>query len=399
MEQIRLGVAGLGRAFMLMLPTLVQHPRVRLVAATDPRADALDRFRADFAGARTHPSVEALCDDPAIDAVYISTPHQFHLAHVQAAAARRKHVLVEKPMALNLAEAQAMVEAARAAGIHLLVGHSHSFDAPYLRARDLIRSGSYGALRMITALNFTDYLYRPRRPEELDTAQGGGAVFSQAPHQVEIARLLADHPARSVRASTSVWDRARGTEGAYAAFLDFGEGLTAALTYSGHGHFDSDAFMGWTGEMGFRRDPDRHGEARAALARLASPAEEAALKSRRAYGAALGAEEARGAPPPSAHNHFGLFIASCEGADLRPMPDGVMIHGDAERRFETLPPPAVARAEVIDELWEAIALGRAPWHSGASGMATLEICLGILDSARQGREIPLHHQGVPATCR
>jgi phthalate 4,5-cis-dihydrodiol dehydrogenase len=399
MQQIRLGVAGLGRAFMLMLPTLVHHPRLRLVAATDPRADALDRFRADFPGARTHATVEALCDDPAVDAVYISTPHQFHLAHVQAAAARGKHVLVEKPMALTIEEAQAMVAAARAGRIHLLVGHSHSFDAPYLRTRDLIRSGEFGALRMITALNFTDYLYRPRRPEELDTTQGGGAVFSQAPHQVEIARLLADRPARSLRASTGIWDRARGTEGAYAAFLDFGEGLTASLTYSGHGHFDSDAFMGWTGEMGLPRDPDRYGEARAALARLASPAEEAALKTRRAYGAALGAEEARRAAPPPAHNHFGLFIASCERADLRPTPDGVMIHADAERRFEPMPPPAVARAEVIDELWDAVALGRPPWHSGESGLATLEICLALLDSARQGHEVPLHHQGVPATCR
>ena len=43
---------------------------------------------------------------------------------------------------------------------------------------------------MITALNYTDFLYRPRRPEELDTAQGGGAVFNQAAHQVDIVRLL-----------------------------------------------------------------------------------------------------------------------------------------------------------------------------------------------------------------
>jgi phthalate 4,5-cis-dihydrodiol dehydrogenase len=399
MQRIRLGVAGLGRAFMLMLPTLVHHPRVRLVAATDPRPDALARFQADFGGARTHASVEALCDDDEVDAVYISTPHQLHLAHVKAAAARGKHVLVEKPMALSIAEAQAMVATARGAGIHLLVGHSHSFDAPYLRTRDLIRSGEFGRLCMITALNFTDWLYRPRRPEELNTAQGGGAVFSQAPHQVEIARLLADRPARSVRASTGIWDRARGTEGAYAALVDFGEGLAASLTYSGHAHFDSDEFMGWTGEMGLRRDSQSYGEARAALAGLASRREEAALKTRRAYGDALGAAAARQAPPPPAHNHFGLFVASCEGADLRPMPDGVMIHADGGRRFDAIPPPAVARAEVIDEFHAAIALGEAPWHSGESGLATLEICLAILDSARLGRDIPLHHQGGPAACR
>ena len=56
--------------------------------------------------------------------------------------------------------------------------------------RALIDSGAFGAVRMINAINYTDYLYRPRRPEELDTAQGGGAVFNQAAHQVDIVRLI-----------------------------------------------------------------------------------------------------------------------------------------------------------------------------------------------------------------
>ena len=58
------------------------------------------------------------------------------------------------------------------------------------RLRALIESGEFGAVRMINAINYTDYLYRPRRPEELDTAQGGGAVFNQAAHQVDIVRLI-----------------------------------------------------------------------------------------------------------------------------------------------------------------------------------------------------------------
>ena len=83
-----------------------------------------------------------------------------------------------------------MIAAARNARVHLIVGHSHSFDAPILRTRDLIASGAYGAVRMIHALNYTDFLYRPRRPEELDTTQGGGAVFNQAAHQADIVRLI-----------------------------------------------------------------------------------------------------------------------------------------------------------------------------------------------------------------
>ena len=61
---------------------------------------------------------------------------------------------------------------------------------------------------MINAINYTDYLYRPRRPEELDTAQGGGAVFNQAAHQVDIVRLLGGGRVTSVRAATGAWDRA-----------------------------------------------------------------------------------------------------------------------------------------------------------------------------------------------
>ena len=74
---------------------------------------------------------------------------------------------------------------------------------------------------MITAINYTDFLYRPRRPEELDTAQGGGALFNQAPHQVDIVRLLGGGRVASVRAMTGAGIAARPTEGAYAALLTF----------------------------------------------------------------------------------------------------------------------------------------------------------------------------------
>jgi phthalate 4,5-cis-dihydrodiol dehydrogenase len=393
---IRLGVVGLGRAFMLMLPTLARDPRIRMVAAADPRPEARARFEADF-DARGYETMEALCTHPGLDAVYIASPHQFHVEQVRIAAAAGKHVLVEKPMALAVEDCLTMVAAARQGGVHLLVGHSHSFDSPYLRTRAMIRSGQFGAVRMVTALNFTDYLYRPRRPEELDTTQGGGAIFSQAPHQVEVVRLLAGRPARAIRAAASVWDPARGTEGAYNALLDFGEGLSATLTYNGHGHFDTDEFQDWTGEMGTPRDPAAYGAARAALRRIASPAEESALKEQRAYGRGSGAAEARRGPPPPAFNHFGLVIASCEKADLRPTARGVLVYGDDERRFEPLPPPDIPRTEVIDELHAAVAHGVPPLHSGDWGLATAEICLALLESARSGRDVTLKHQGPAQT--
>jgi len=381
-----LGVAGLGRAFMLMLPTLRADRRIRLVAATDPRPEALRHFQAEFQG-RAYATHDALCRDPEIDAIYIATPHQFHAEHVVAAASHGKHALVEKPMALTLAECQTMIDAARRAGTTLIVGHSHSFDSPVVHARRLISDGTFGNVRMIHALNYTDFLYRPRRPEELDTERGGGVVFSQGAHQVDIVRVLGGGNVRSVRAHTGAWDPSRPTEGAYSALLTFAGGAFASLTYSGYAHYDSDELCGWIGELGHRKDRSLYGTARASLRNVATTGEEIALKNQRTYGIAN--EPARKA---DGHNQFGMVVASCDRADLRPLPHGVMIYGDERAWLEELPAPAIPRVEVIDELYAAIVEHRPPVHDGEWAMATLEVCLAILESSRTGREVRLRHQ-------
>jgi len=389
-EPLRLGVIGLGRAFTLMLPTFAAHPRIKMVAASDPRPDARERFATEF-GAEVYADAEALCADPAVQAVYVASPHQFHVEHVKLAAAHGKHVLVEKPMALTSDDCLEMIAAAKAAGIKLLVGHSHSFDLPYLRASEMIRTGDYGRVCMINALNFTDFMYRPRRPEELDTKAGGGVVFSQAAHQVDIVRLLAGAKATSVRAFTGRWDPKRPSEGAYNAQIHFDNGCFASLTYSGYAHFDTDEFNGWSGELGQRRDADAsYGRARQALRAATTIAEEIEMKNRRAYG--LTGSDAFRLGGDISHNHFGLVVASCERADLRPMPRAVMVYGDDTRHVEELAAPTIPRAEVVDELYDAAILNKPPLHSGEWGLATLEICLAILASAEGRREVELKHQ-------
>ena len=387
---LRIGVAGLGRAFTLMLPTFVADRRLRLVAAADPRIEATTRFAAEFS-ARAHASVESLCADPEVDVVYVATPHELHAAHVAAAAARGKHVLVEKPMAVTLPEARAMIDAVARAGVRMVVGHSHSFDRPIARTREIIAGGEFGAVKMIHAQYYTDFLYRLRRPEELDTNRGGGVVFSQGAHQLDIARLLGGGEATHVRALTGNWDPARPTEGAYAALLTFTGGAYASLVYSGYGHFDGDALCGSISELGVRKDPLDYGAARKRLAQCANAASEAAAKAARNYGGGAQAK-APGATVDPLHQHFGLVVVSCEHADLRPLPDGVMICGDAEQTFESLPPPRVPRAEVIDELHAAVVHGISPLHDGRWAMATLEVCLAMLTSAREHRDVALHAQ-------
>jgi phthalate 4,5-cis-dihydrodiol dehydrogenase len=382
-------VLGLGRAFTLMLPTWRDDPRVRLVAAFDPRAPARAAFAQHF-GAIAYDSAQAVCADPAVQWVYVATPHGLHAEHVCLAAQHGKHVLVEKPMALNLDQADAMIAACERAGTHLVVGHSHSFNSPVRLARQMIASGRYGAVRMIHAMQYTDFLYRPRRPEELDTAQGGGVVLSQASHQVDIARLLGGGRVERVRAMTGRWDPRRPTEGAYSALLRFDSGAFASLSYNGYGHYDSDTLMDGIGELGGAKDRLSHARTRQRHALTTDEQAEAQAKAERNFGGAQW--QPAPAQAPTASQHFGPVIVSCEGADLRLNALGVEVCGANGPQQIAAPLPAVPRAEVIDEIWAADRLGRQPLHGGPWSRATLEVCLALLSSQASGSDILMEHQ-------
>jgi phthalate 4,5-cis-dihydrodiol dehydrogenase len=384
-EAVRLGVVGLGLAFMLMLPAFRADPRVRLVAAAAPREASRAAFVEEFAG-KAYPSIDDLCADPEVEAIYVASPHELHRDHVLAAARSGKHVLVDKPLAISMEDGRAMVEACQRAGVHLIVGPSHSFDGPVALARCLIDEGSIGAVRMIHALNFTDFLYRPRRVEELDTTRGGGVVFSQGVHQIDIVRLLAGGKAAQVMAHTGNWDSGRPTEGAYSALMSFNGGAFASLSYSGYAHFDSDEWMDWIGELGHRKDPQQYGNARRRLSAVASSQEEAALKSARTYGAG------ETLPAPQHHEHFGPIIVCGDRGDLRLTPQGVILFGDDSRMVYATKSVDIPRVEVIDALYEAVRQDRLPAQTGAWGLASLEVCHAILQSAATGRAVDLHHQ-------
>lgn len=380
--RLQLGVAGLGRAFTLMLPTLAHDPRVQLVGATDPQPAACAQFERDF-GVTCDADVAALCRNPKVQALYIATPHACHAEHVEMAAAHGKHVMVEKPMALTLDECTRMIDATTRAGVTLMVGHSHSFNAPILKTLELIQSGAYGAVRMIHAINYTDFLYRPRRPEELDTQAGGGVIFSQAAHQVDIVRLLGGGKVSSVMAHTGAWDPARPTEGAYSALLGFANGAFASMTYSGYGHFDSDRWMGNVGELGQAKEASDHGAARRRLLQT-SASNEAELKAARNYGAAQWTGGLN-LPAQRQHQHFGPLIVSCEGADLRPTPEGVWVDDHFEVHLHALPGPRVPRQEVIDEFYNAIVHHQPVLHSGTWARATTAVSLAMLTAAHTGQ--------------
>ena len=116
-------------------------------------------------------------------------------------------------------------------------------------------------------------------------------------------------------------------------------------------------------------------------------ADEARLKAAATYGGPDYAPAALAVPQH--HQHFGPVIVSCDRADLRPCPDGVWVHGDQRREHLPLPAPAVPRHEVIDELHAAVVDDVPPLHDGPWARATLEVCLAMLRSAAEGRDVQL----------
>ncbi len=359
-----------------MLPALRTHPHAAVAAAADLNPPARAQFTRDFE-VPAYDSAEALCASPEVDAVYVATPHQFHAEHCLLAASHGKHIVVEKPLALTLGDCDAIIEAVARAGVSLIVGHTASYNPTVGAARAIIRSGELGRLRLINFAAYTPFLYRPRRPEELDTARGGGILFNQTPHQVDAARLLGGGLLKSVCAVAGVWDPDRRTEGAYAALLQFEDGAAASLVYSSYDHFDSLEFRVTT-EDERSLSLSTHGATRRAAM---------------GYGGAAMRVAGPGGPGMF-QVELGLAIVSCERGDLRLVSDGLIIYDDAGKRSLPLryDRGLPGRGNVVDELRGAVIDGVRPVHDARWGKATLEACLAIQQSSRENREVYLSHQ-------
>src|SRR5438105_1960467 len=156
---------------------------IDLVAAADVVPATRERFQARYPESRVYDSVEKLCADPDVEAVWIATPNRFHAPHTVAAANAGKHVVVEKPMATSLQEAEQMVEAAERNGVKLLAGHTQAYSLPVRAMRKVIASGELGKLCAVNILSYSDWMLRPRTSDELDLSQGGGIPYRQGQHQ------------------------------------------------------------------------------------------------------------------------------------------------------------------------------------------------------------------------
>ncbi len=384
-SELRVGVAGLGSVAAQIVPSFRGVAGVRLGGAADVRKDARDEF-AKGHDLPVFADVAAMCRSPEIDAIWIATPNTAHCEHVLAAAENGKHAICEKPMAVSLEQCDRMIDAAQRNGVRLVQGHSKIFDAPIRAMRAVIASGRIGRVIQVNSWNFNDWLQRPRLASEVDTRLGGGLVYRQGPHMVDVVRYLAGGLALSVRAVAGRHDPHFDTEGNFSALIEFEGGAVASLGLNGYGYFDITELTWGIGEGGQQRPDPR---AKKPKPRRTGPME-AEDKYRYAAGAAQGEVYARGERMP----FYGLTVVSGERGARPPAPDGRYLYPAEGGEARPVARGPGGAGELV-ELRDALAENRPVFPDGTWGRATLEVCLGILDSSRQHREIPLSRQ-VPS---
>lgn len=184
------GILSTGRIARVFATALATSRTGRLVAVGSRTADAAEKFAADFGGIRAHADYDSLLADPAVQAVYIATPHDSHADLCVAAARAGKHILCEKPLALSRRQAERAIAAAREHRVFLMEAFMYRCHAQTARLAELVRSGTIGELRLISAHFFFN---RPVNPalRLYNRALGGGAILDIGCYPASIARWIA----------------------------------------------------------------------------------------------------------------------------------------------------------------------------------------------------------------
>ena len=376
---IAIGVLGLGTAGRSAIAAIARSARCALVACCDLDA-ALVAQQSRAGEVAGHRSVGELAADPAVEAVYLATPTAQRLAHVEELASAGKHLLIEKPLGRNGAEAARIARRCAEEGIVAVAVNTRGRDPAIRLMASIVASGELGRVLGVTNLNYAPWILRPRYPYELDPDLGGGVIFRQAPHQVEIVRSVIASPIVSVCATATHSREPVETVAGYHALIRFADGASASLVYNGYGYFDTAELTGGIGENGMARSPG----AGVRLRRLAAwAADKYGVDGEHARRFEL--SEQAGDAAPVGLSTYGLTIVSCEGGDLRQTSDGVAVYDGSAIR----PLVCDARGSGLDgdleEFWGALREGLPPRHGVAWGAETARVCEAIATSAVTGR--------------
>lgn len=195
MQPLGVGLVGCGFvARRRHLPTLRRVPEIEVTALADPDPVALAEVGDRFGISRRHRSVEELVADPLVEAVAVCVPVGWHVGVALAALTAGKHILLEKPLALTLAEADQLVAAAQDAVPRVMMGFNLRWHRHLRAARRLVASGVLGRIQSLSTVFSDPLLSRAGVPAwRSSRAAGGGVLFDKLAHHFDLWRfLLAD---------------------------------------------------------------------------------------------------------------------------------------------------------------------------------------------------------------
>jgi predicted dehydrogenase len=234
----RIALVGAGRfAHLYHVPPLNADPRARLTIICDPAPSAQTEALAKEWGIPIAADITDALRSETCDAVLISTPHHLHAAQVKAAMSAGKHVLVDKPFVLTSSEARALVQLARRRKLVGAVAFNRRFANAYLHARDVIRGGKLGAIRLVETVQLGgSWVVVPdgsapravgaERPAwYLDSrAAGGGVLLGRGAHMADAVPWLLGRRPKRLRAQVRA-GRKGDVDNGGTIDIDFGDFL------------------------------------------------------------------------------------------------------------------------------------------------------------------------------
>jgi len=227
---IRWGVLGAARINERMLPAMAEAHNAQLVAIASRRLDAAKEAAARFPGARPLTNYEELLAADDVDAVYIPLLNHLHAEWVVKAASAGKHVLCEKPLALNPAEMEAIEVAASDHKVHIMEGFMYRFHPQHRRVREIIDSGIIGAVRLVNAsYSFLMSDARQHRAS-LSVEKGGGAMWDVGCSSISTTRMIFQEEPEAATALAHF--SKTGADLTTTGTLDFGGGRYATFDAS-----------------------------------------------------------------------------------------------------------------------------------------------------------------------
>jgi predicted dehydrogenase len=226
-ERLGWGILGPGRIAGRIATVLADDPRGRLHAIASRNPDRARAFAEQHGGPRIHATYDALLADPDIDVVYIALPNSLHGPWTVRALDAGKHVLCEKPLAMSVAEVDAMAEAAARNGRLAVEGFMYLHHPQTLRVLELVRSGAIGEPQVLDGA-FSFHLTYPNDPR-IDPDLGGGSLWDVGCYPVSMSRRIAGAEPDAVEGFARFDER--GVDRTFIGELQFPSGLLA--------HFES----------------------------------------------------------------------------------------------------------------------------------------------------------------